>query len=111
MFTRLRDGGRRPAVLDSRELLLDPRVVLERLCAHLELPFDDGMLSWKAGPREEDGVWAPHWYHNVHRSTGFAPYTAKQEFPGHLEKLLAECSPFYDKLYAFAIRSSVEEEQ
>jgi hypothetical protein len=31
------------------------------------------MLHWPAGPRASDGVWAPHWYAAVERSTGFAP--------------------------------------
>lgn len=28
---------------------------------------------WKAGPRPEDGVWAPYWYSAVHKSTEFTP--------------------------------------
>ena len=29
------------------------------------------MLSWPAGKRATDGVWAPAWYDQVERSTGF----------------------------------------
>ena len=36
-------------------------------------PYDDAMLSWPAGPKPEDGVWAEHWYASAHRSTGFGP--------------------------------------
>ena len=61
------------------------------------------MLRWEAGPRAEDGVWAPHWYHAVHKSTGFAPYTPKTDFPEALETLLAECAPWYEKLFAHAL--------
>ena len=61
----------------------------QQLCERLGLDFDEAMLSWPAGPRPEDGVWAPHWYHNVHRSTGFAPYRPKTDpFPERLEGLL-----------------------
>jgi hypothetical protein len=109
LFCKLREEGQNPAILDSRELLLDPQGVLERLCKHLDLQFTDGMLRWKAGARAEDGVWAPHWYHAVHKSTGFAPYKAKQGFPEHLESLLAECAPYYDKLLAHAIRAAERE--
>lgn len=28
------------------------------------------MLSWPAGPKPYDGVWAPWWYAQTHRSTG-----------------------------------------
>ena len=75
------------------------------MCAALDLDFDEAMLAWPAGPRPEDGVWAPHWYHAVHRSTGFAPYVPKRDFPGHLEDLLDQCLPWYEKLFAHALRA------
>ena len=99
--------GQSPAIIDSRELLLDPAGVLRQLCEHLKIEFFDDMLSWPAGPREEDGIWAPHWYHAVHKSTGFSDYVHKENFPDHLAPLLAECAPWYEKLYARAIRADV----
>ena len=39
--------------------------MLRALCAALGVPFDAAMLSWPAGPRDSDGVWAPHWYAGV----------------------------------------------
>ncbi len=99
-----RRSGQTPAVIDSRELLLDPESVLAQLCDHLEIAFERAMLSWPAGPRPEDGVWAPHWYDSVHRSTGFEPYRPKSSFPEKLRPLLDECRPYYDNLYARAIR-------
>lgn len=104
LFEALRTGGEEPPVLDSRELLLNPRRVLTVLCERLGVPFEETMLAWPPGPRPEDGVWAPHWYHAVHASRGFAPYVAKTDFPPHLEPLLAECRPWYEKLYRHAIR-------
>ncbi len=106
LYRDLRDRHQEATVIDSRELLLDPPAVLSELCAALGVPFDRAMLRWPAGPREEDGVWARHWYESVHRSTGFQPYRAKAEFPDALEPLLEECKPYYDRLYARAIRSS-----
>jgi len=108
LFSSLREAGQAPAILDSRELLTNPRVVLGALCAHIGLPFTPAMLSWEAGPRPEDGVWAPHWYHAVHRSTGFAPYRAKTEFPDRLQPLLDECQPWYDRLFEHAIRADTK---
>jgi hypothetical protein len=105
IFSALLESGQTPAILDSRELLTSPQTVLETLCEHIGLPFTPAMLSWEAGPRPEDGVWAPHWYHAVHRSTGFGPYTAKTEFPERLKPLLEECQPWYDKLFEHAIRA------
>jgi branched-chain amino acid aminotransferase group I len=64
------------------------------------------MLSWKRGARPEDGVWAPHWYENVHRSTGFQPFARKTEpFPARLQPLLAQCKPHYESLHARALRA------
>lgn len=106
LFEDLGGAGQRPAVLDSRELLQDPPGILRRLCEHLGIAFDPCMLSWEAGPRAEDGIWAPHWYHVVHQSTGFAPYRAKKEFPERLLPLLDECKPWYDRLKKNALTSS-----
>ncbi len=94
-----------PTILDSRELLLDPEGVLRQLCERIGLAFTSDMLRWSPGPLAEDGVWAAHWYHAVHRSSGFARYDAKDEIPHELEPLLAECQPWYDRLFAHAIRA------
>ena len=107
LFSEMADRGQNPAVLDSRELLLNPDKVLRQLCTHLDLSFDPGMLSWEAGARSEDGVWAPHWYHAVHKSTGFSAYQAKSEFPDHLLTLLDECQPWYEKLFEHSLRADV----
>ena len=101
----LRSNGQQAIVLDSRELLLDPEAVLRQLCNKLNLAFEQGMLHWPASPRAEDGVWAKHWYQAVHQSTGFSSYQAKNHFPVALETLLDECQPWYDKLFALAIRA------
>jgi len=106
LFTSLEALGQAPAIIDSRELLLDPAGVLRQLCQVLEIEYTDDMLTWDPGPREADGVWAPYWYHAVHESTGFSPYIAKSHFPEHLTPLLAECRPWYEKLYSRAIRAT-----
>jgi hypothetical protein len=106
LFVQLRNNGQNPAIIDSRELLLNPPQILKGLCDQLGIAYSDRMLSWKAGPRDEDGIWAKHWYRAVHKSTGFAPYVDKTEFPSHLDKLLAECSPWYEKLFSHAIQST-----
>jgi hypothetical protein len=99
--------GQDPPVLEARRLLQDPRGVLAQLCARLGLPFDEAMLSWQPGARPEDGVWAPHWYHNVHRSTGFEPYRPKHEpFPERLGPLLAEALPHFERLEERALGGS-----
>lgn len=106
LLGELSEAGRPPAVVDSRELLLDPPRVLAVLCSKIGIEFDPAMLSWPAGGRAEDGVWAHHWYQNVHRSTGFAPYRPKSKpLDENLQPLLEQCRPHYDLLYAQAIRA------
>lgn len=104
----LRDRGQDPPILDARELLQAPADVLEQLCDRLGLAFDDAMLSWPAGPIAEDGVWAPHWYHNVHSSTGFGPYREKREpMTAALAAVHVDCKPWYERLYAAALKPRV----
>lgn len=99
-------GHPAPPVLDSKEVLLDPATVLSKLCDQVGIDFDDAMLSWQAGARPEDGAWAKYWYSSVHKSTGFQKYRPKHEpFPTHLEPLLAECLPYYERLEKLAIRA------
>ena len=98
------DRGLDPLVLDARQLLLDPPGVLRTACDQLGIPFDEAMLRWPAGPKPEDGVWAEHWYANVHASTGFSPYTPRSgDFPERLEPLLEESLPLYRRLTRYAI--------
>lgn len=95
----LRSLGQRPPVLDSEATLRNPRGVLEKLCSRVGIAFDEAMLSWPAGARPEDGVWAPYWYASVHQSTGFQACRAKtRPFPKRLEALLNECLPYYEAL-------------
>ncbi len=104
LYEELRNRGQDPAVVDSGILLSDPGAVLKPLCEHIDLVYDPSMLHWEPGPRAEDGVWAPHWYHAVHLSSGFHAPREKGEFPDSLEHLLGQCKPWYDKLIGVAIR-------
>jgi len=107
LLQTLLQSGQRPPVLEARELLLNPASVLQQLCRQLNLPFEEVMLRWPAGPKPEDGVWAKYWYHNVHRSTGFQPYRPKSEpFPAFLRPLLEECQPYYEQLLDYAIKAT-----
>ncbi|HEX4953771.1 MAG TPA: sulfotransferase family protein [Thermoanaerobaculia bacterium] len=104
LFDQLVALGQDPPILEARRLLMDPPTVLAKLCERLSIPFYESMLSWPAGARPEDGVWAPHWYHNVHRSNGFEPYRPKSEpFPERLLPLLEESRPHFERLAALAI--------
>ena len=106
LLTDLRAAGQSPPILDARLLLENPYSVLSQLCERIGLQFEPSMLSWEAGGNPADGVWAPYWYQNVHRSIGFAPYRPKSEpFPTELEPVLAVCMPYYKALRNDAVRA------
>ena len=89
-----------PLVVDARDVLENPHGVLSALCAGVGVEFTERMLSWPPGPRASDGVWAPHWYHSVHRTSGFQPYVPQaHRLPRHLEPLARECEPHYRRLW------------
>ncbi len=106
LFNELRKRGQNPVVIDSGEILKSPEDLLCQLCEKLGIGFQSQMLSWKAGPRPEDGVWAKHWYSNVHKTTGFEKQeTSTRELPPELIPLYEECVVFYEKLYNESIKS------
>jgi len=88
-------------ILDSRDVLNNPRVMLKLLCQATGVCFTESMLHWKPGRRDSDGIWAKHWYASVERSTGFSPYKPKNEnVPRRLLPLLRECEKIYERLYS-----------
>lgn len=101
----LAESATDPIVIDSQALLRDPPAVLAAVCDRLGLGFDPAMLSWPAGPKPYDGVWAPAWYANVHASTGFGPprQTVDDPLPDRLDAILEAAQPMYDRLAEFAI--------
>jgi hypothetical protein len=107
IFDRVADRlGRAPPVVLASSVLKDPRAQLEALCDALGIPFLPAMLAWPAGPRDTDGAWAPYWYAAVEASTGFEPYRRRQvRLTGAQARLVDECLPWYDKLYALRLRA------
>lgn len=92
--------GQQPPVIDAKDVLTAPESTLRALCGRLGVPFSDRMLSWPAGPRPSDGVWARWWYGAVEASTGFSSYQPPTApFPDHLRPLLEQCRPYYERLH------------
>ena len=97
-------NGEDPIVIDSNVLLRDPPGVLGELCRRLGLEFDEAMLSWPAGPKPEDGVWARHWYDGVWASTSWQPHRPKHDelLPANRATYEA-CLPLYARLQPYVI--------
>ncbi len=96
LFTYLDAKGKTPLVIDSDELLKDPPAYLKKICELLEISFTEKMLRWKKGGILEDGIWAKHWYKNVHNSEGFAiQKSSGQQMPKRLQPVLDEAQHYY----------------
>ena len=105
LYLLLEKQGNIPIVLDSKYLLQNPELMLKRLCNMLEISFDQKMLKWEKGARKEDGIWAKHWYANIHNSTGFLPYVDKEiKLSGSNVTLEKRCKPYYEFLTAQSIQ-------
>ena len=102
LFERAADRlGHAPPVVDGRDVQADPRGVLSTLCGALGIAFDPAMLAWPPGRRDSDGVWAPAWYDEVEKSTGFAPPRPEPSFDELAEALkpiAAAARPLYERL-------------
>jgi len=97
--------GRAPPVIDAGEFLKAPEPQLRALCAQLDIPFSPRMLSWPAGPRASDGVWAPYWYEAVLRSTGFETYRAHaRQVPAEHQGIIDAVMPSFEALFARRLR-------
>jgi hypothetical protein len=111
LYEELAVGGVAPPVIDAADFLQRPEPYLRALCDLVDLPFSDAMLSWPAGPRDSDGVWAPYWYAAVWKSTGFEPYRRREvDFDEVAEGTAAavqaaaglvadKCMPLYEHLH------------
>ena len=96
--------GHAPLVIDSHDIRADPKTALIGLCVALGTPFTERMLHWPAGGNAADGVWAPHWYGAVHRSTGFEhPEGDLPDLGDDYRRVVDAAMPYYQRLAALRI--------
>lgn len=104
IFTWLETQNCEPLVVDGDDIRKNPEAVLSRLCQALGIPFTKAMLSWPAGGRPEDGIWARYWYSQVHASTGFVALPEQvPEVPACLKEVYESALPYYRSLKQKAI--------
>jgi hypothetical protein len=97
--------GHAPAVIDSSDVSAAPEAMLTALCARVGIPFSDRMLAWPKGKRASDGVWAPAWYDQVEKSTGFVAKAkgAPPKLAPALAAIAEAAYPHYAKLARWKI--------
>ena len=102
LFDELSDrSGTAPPVIDAGDFLRAPEAHLRALCARLGIGFTGRMLRWPPGPRDSDGIWAPHWYAAVWASTGFEPPRPREvRLDAESARVAEACLPAYERLHA-----------
>ncbi len=99
-----KNTGRVPPVIDAKDILLNPKKQLTKLCQKVGIKFKGSMISWPMGSRESDGVWATYWYQEVNNSCGFKPYIErKTQILKRHEHILRKCIKSYEFLYNYKI--------
>jgi len=105
LYEELTQAGAPPPVIDAGDFLRAPAAHLRALCDWLGIPFTDRMLHWPQGPRDSDGIWAPHWYAHVWQSTGFEPPVEKEiALSGAAAEVAEQCRPHYQRLHALRMQ-------
>ena len=94
-----------PVIVDSDEMLQQPRDAMQAYCDALGLLFEDAMLSWsETENRERLDRWGSVWYQTLLGSTGFTqPPSPSQRahppLPAIIETAIEQAQPFYDRLF------------
>jgi hypothetical protein len=98
--------GHAPPVIDSDDVLANPRAVLSNLCTTVGIGFDEAMLQWPRGPKPFDGIWAAHWYQAAWDSERFsAPQQKELVLNAQLQRIADQAMPIFERLKAHAIRA------
>ena len=93
-------GEEIPPIIDSKDLLENPDLILMALCRELGIDYLPQMTSWDVGPKKCDGIWAKHWYNSAWSSSGFNEYIESDgELVGELESVNLEAQEIYQKLW------------
>ena len=98
-----------PLVIESSDIIRNPRQVLKFLCNYFEIVFSEEMLTWDQGLSKSKFLpdnfsstskdWSKTWYSTIVNSTGFIPYKEREtELTEELVSLLEFCLPYYEKL-------------
>jgi hypothetical protein len=107
LYDELSAAGVAPPIIDAGDFLRNPGGYLRALCEWLGIDFSERMLHWPKGPRDSDGVWAPHWYAHVWESTGFEVAGAKDvKLNAGAADVVSECRDHYDRLHSLRMQIS-----
>ena len=91
--------------VDAKDILLNPKSMLTKICSFFKIEFKKEMLFWNQGPHPQDGIWGKYWYDRLWESTTFSTYKENTSFVDDQYKdLLEKCTIIYNELYKYRIR-------
>ena len=73
----LKQSNKKFKIIESADLLKNPKEILSSWCKSIDIEFDEAMLHWGKGSHQNDGIWGQHWYDNVINTSGFQEYQKK----------------------------------
>ncbi len=86
-------------VIDSEELLKNPKKSLFYWCKKINIKFDKSMLKWEKGNHINDGIWWKSWYDSVIQTTGFYQYEKKDiNIESKYDSIYNESMKYYNRL-------------
>ena len=100
-----------PVVIDSDDLLENPKQIVEAWCNAINIPFIEKALSWEPGARDEVSWWDGGSFHaNLRASDGLKPqkrkYVEMTDTPERVQEVYARMKPHYDHLYSKRLQAS-----
>ena len=102
-------NGTPPPVIDSGDLLENPRKVVRAFCEAVDLPFLEEALSWEPGADTAQYSWwdGGSFHANLKNSTGLTPQKRKYvdiaEAPARVQHVYRRMKPHYDHLHRHRI--------
>ena len=85
--------------VDAKDILLNPKSMLTKICSFFKIEFEKEMLFWNQGPHPQDGIWGKYWYKTLYKSTGFIKHTYKnKKLPKKYFKLYDSCYKYYEHM-------------
>ena len=109
LFDRISDNnGSPPPLIDSDNLLEDPRGIVRVWCEAVGIPFMEEALSWKPGDRPEVSWYdGGSWHSNLRDSDGLKAqprrYIDIAEAPGRVQEIYQTVLPHYEHLYQYRV--------
>lgn len=113
LFDLLCARGDRPLVIDSDDLMENPKDMVRMCCEAIGIPFIEEALSWEPGARDEV-LWYDGnddiWHASLRDSDGLKPIPRKHvdpaSLPSHLSNQYDAFKEHYDTLYPHRQKAS-----